>query len=309
MPIKLKCSCGQVLSVPDNLAGKTGKCPKCQKSIQIPNSAAANATAPPVPAAVAKAGPAKTAPAPASANKATVAKAKSAAPVQVAAEQPMNKLDSLLDEAGLTKKTGPICPKCGANIRPGTVLCTGCGLNFESGETATGFEAVLAAMEFKNEFLQEAAYNMSRDDVMEERREKSGLPWWMLMSYLIGAMTLCAAGVVIVDGNFNEPAAAGTFLGNVQRLPVFVTLGVTAMITGSCISSFAHLSIVVFGFKQSIGKGFLCLFIPFFTLIYGIIHWADNKQAIKAIIIAMVTVSAGMAMIGYGGFDKLQAIM
>ena len=30
MPIKFKCSCGQVLSVPDKMAGKQGKCPKCK---------------------------------------------------------------------------------------------------------------------------------------------------------------------------------------------------------------------------------------------------------------------------------------
>ena len=308
MPIKLKCSCGQVLSMPDNLAGKSGKCPKCQKAIPIPNptavKAAASAFAP-----VPKASPAK-APPPSAASKAPVAKAKPAAPVQVAAEQPMNKFDSLLDDAGLTKKTGPMCPKCGVGIRPGTVMCTGCGLNFETGESATGFEAVIASMEFRNAFLQEAAHNMTRDDVMDERREKSGIPWWMIMSYFLGAVTLCAAGVVIVDGRFNEPAEAGTFLGNIQRLPVFVVLGVTALITGSSIGSFAHLSIVVFGFKQSIGKGFLCLLIPVFSFVYGIMHWGDNRQAILAIFTSIVTSSAGIAMIIYGGgFGTIQAIM
>ncbi len=313
MPIKLKCSCGQVLSVPDNLAGKSGKCPKCQKAIQIPNPAAVK-TASPASAATSGSAPAAkpTSPAkasPAKAAAAPAAKAKPAAPVQVAAAQPANKFDSLLDEVGLTKKTGPTCPKCGVAIRPGAVLCTGCGLNFETGESASGFEAVSATLEFKNEFLQEAAHNMSRDVVMEERREKSGLPWWMLMSYLLGAVTLCAAGVVIVDGRFNEPAEAGTFLGNIQRLPVFVVLGVTAMLTGFFIFAFANLSILVFGFKQSIGKGFLC-FLPFVTLILGIMHWADNRQAVMAIVTSIVTVGAGVAMVIYGGgFGTIQAIM
>ncbi|MDX1926264.1 MAG: hypothetical protein SFV81_07095 [Pirellulaceae bacterium] len=302
MPIKLKCSCGQVLSVPDNLAGKTGKCPKCQNAIKIPHAAPAPATAN---AAAASVGAATKAPA----AKAKPA-AKPAAPMQVAAAQPTNKFDSLLDEVGLTKKTGPVCPKCGVGIRPGTVLCTGCGLNFETGEVATSFEAAAATFEFKNEFLQEAAHNMTRDVVMDERREKAGLPWWMLMSYLLGAVTLCAAGVVIVDGRFNEPAEAGTFLGNIQRLPVFVVLGVTAMLTGQFIHAFAHLSIVVFGFKQGWGPGFGCLLIPFFSYIYGIMHWADNRQALMAVVTSIVTVSAGIGMIIYGGgFGTIQAIM
>ncbi len=321
MPIKLKCSCGQVLSVPDNLAGKSGKCPKCQKSIQIPNPAAVTAAAPATDqktaapaqktaAPVQKTGATKAAPAAAAGKAPPMAKAKPAAPVQVAAAQPMNKFDSLLDDAGLKKKTGPVCPKCGVGIRPGTVLCTGCGLNFETGEMATGFEAVSASMEFRNEFLQEAASNMSRDGLMDERREKSGIPWWMIMSYFLGAVTLCAAGVVIVDGRFNEPAPAGTFLGNVQRLPVFVVLGLTALITGQFIHAFAHLSIVVFGFKQGWGPGFGCLFVPFFSYIYGIMHWADNKQAIMAVVTSIVTISAGIAMIIYGGgFSTIQAIL
>lgn len=309
MPIKLKCSCGQVLSVPDNLAGKSGKCPKCQKAIQIPNPAAAKTSAPAA-ATAAKAGSAPAKAAPAAASKVPAAKPKPAAPVQAASALPMNRFDSLLDDAGLTKKTGPVCPKCGMGIRPGTVLCTGCGLNFETGEMASGFETTSTSMEFKNEFLQEAAHNMTRDVVMDERRDKSGLPWWMIMSYLLGAITLCAAGVVIVDGRFNDPAPPGTFLGNIQRLPVFVVLGITAMITGQFIHAFAHLSIVVYGFKQGLGPGFGCLFVPLFSYIYGIMHWADNRQAVMAIVTSIVTVSVGIACIIYGGgFNTIQAIM
>ena len=315
MPIKLKCSCGQVLSVPDNLAGKSGKCPKCQKSIQIPNPAAKATPTAATPAAGAKTAATKPAPATAkpTAQPAAQPAAKTkvaAAAVPVVAAQTGNKFDSLLDEVGLTKKTGPVCPKCSAPIRPGSVLCTACGLNFESGEQATSFEAAAQTIEFRNEFLQEAASNMVRDTKMDERRDKAGLPWWMLMSYLIGAVILCAAGVVIVDGRFNEPAAAGTFLGNIQRLPVFVVLGFTAFVTGQCIHLFAHLSIVIFGFKQGVGPGFGCLLVPMFSYIYAFMHWADNRQAIVAIGISILTISAGIGLIiAGGGFGTLQAIM
>ena len=317
MPIKLKCSCGQVLSVPDNLAGKSGKCPKCQKAIQIPNAAPAGATPAAATPAGAKAGPAKAAAPAAGAAKPAAAKptaqgataTKPKPAVQVATTQPTNKFDSLLDEVGLTKKTGPVCPKCSAPIRPGSVLCTACGLNFESGEQAVGFEAAAASLEFKNEFLQEAASNMVRDVKMDERREKAGLPWWMLMSYLIGAMILCGAGVVIVDGKFGTPAAANTPIGKIQRLPVLVVLGTTAMITGQCIHLFAHLSVVVFGFKRGVGPGFGCLFVPFFSYVYAIMNWADNRQAITAIIMSIVTVSAGIGLIiAGGGFGTLQTL-
>ncbi len=61
MPIKLKCNCGQVLNVPEAMAGKTGKCPKCQAALRIPAAASATAAAP----ATAKPAAAKPAAAPA----------------------------------------------------------------------------------------------------------------------------------------------------------------------------------------------------------------------------------------------------
>ncbi len=312
MPIKLKCSCGQALSVPDNLAGKTGKCPKCQKPLQIPKltaqptaQATAQATGAGPASAASKAAPAKST----AAVAATATKPKPKPAVPVVAAQATNKFDSLLDEVGLTKKTGPVCPKCSAPIRPGSVLCTACGLNFESGEQATGFEAAAESLEFRNEFLQEAASNMVRDVKMDERREKAGLPWWMLMAYLIGAVILCGAGVVIVDGKFGAPADAGTLIGKIQRLPVFVVLGVTAIITGQSINLFAHLSIVVYGFKRGIGPGFGCLLVPLFSYVYAIMNWADNRQAITAIIMSIVTVSAGIGLIiAGGGLGTLQTL-
>jgi hypothetical protein len=326
MPIKLTCSCGQTLNVPENLAGKTGKCPKCQKPIQIPNPAASKTAAPaaakPVAGTPAQTKPAAGKPAagkPAAgkpaAGKPAAGKpaagpvsARGTAPVAVA-PQP-HKMESLFEEAGLKRKTGPVCPKCGADIRPGTVMCVGCGLNFETGEQAAGFNFVAQGPEFRNEVLQEAASNMTRDVLMDQRRDKSGIPWWMIMSYLIGAITLCAAGVVIVDGQFSEPSPAGTPLGELQRVPVFVVLGMTLVITGQCIHAFAHLSIVVFGFMKSWGAGLGCLFVPFFSYVYGIMNWADNKSAVMAVVTSMITVGIGIGLVvAGGGFGTLQAFM
>jgi len=40
MPIKIKCACGKKLRIPDELAGKTGKCPACGRVIDVPGPAA-----------------------------------------------------------------------------------------------------------------------------------------------------------------------------------------------------------------------------------------------------------------------------
>ncbi len=283
MPIKFKCSCGHILKVPDKLAGKSGKCPKCQKVLKVP-----------------------------------VPKAKQPQPKQAAAvaatggtaPSPGGKLDSLFDEAGLVQKSGPVCPKCGADIKPGTVVCTSCGFHLETGEQISGFNVNVEGPEFDNLYLQEAADNMRRDSRMDDRRSKAAMPWWVLMSFLIGAITLCAAGVVIVDGRFGTPADETTFIGKVQRLPVFVVLGMTAGITGIAITAFAHLSICFFAFTRHVGQGLACLFLPLiFSVVYGIMHWTDNKAPVKAIIMALIFIGLGIAMIVKGGgFGEIQAI-
>lgn len=275
MPIKFKCSCGHVLSVPDKFAGKTGKCPKCQKAVKVPLPKAATATA---------------------------AKAATAVPAGL--------MDSLLDEAGLVKRTGPICPKCSADIRPGAVVCTKCGLHFEQGEQLVGFDAQTLRPEFDNPFLQEASDNMVRDLDMDLRRDRASMPWWVIMSFLIGAITLCAAGVILVDGNFGEPAPENTFIGGLQRLAVFTVLGMTATITGLAIVVFAHLSITFFGFTKSMGKGLACFFLPLlFSIPYGVMNWSENKAPVKAIIVASIFIGLGVFLVVRGdGFAKIQSL-
>lgn len=288
MPIKFKCNCGHVLSVSSKLAGKTGKCPKCSKALKVP-----------VPKQPAGVQANSAAPSKEGAAKATPAKAAQA----VAATSVGNaSLDSLFEDAGLVQKSGPTCPQCLKDIRPGTVVCTACGFNFETGEKLLGFDAQSQAAEFDNQYLQEASENMKRDLVMDSRRDKAAMPWWVIMSFLIGVVTLCAAGVIIVDGKFGTPEPESTFFGKIQRWPVFTTLGLTVGITGIAISVFAHMSICYFGFTRSIGQGFACFFLPMiYSLVYGIMNWADNKAAVKAIILAAVFLGLGAFLIVRGG--------
>ncbi|MEM7478022.1 MAG: hypothetical protein AAF483_23805, partial [Planctomycetota bacterium] len=282
MPIKFKCSCGQVLSVPSKLAGKQGQCPKCKKSIKIPvpksGTAPANSAAPVAP----------TVPA-------------ASAPVAAPANQD-GKFASVLDDAGLTEQKGPTCPSCFSPIKPGTVVCTGCGMNFQSGEKVEGYDLVANAPEFDNLYLQEASENMKRDKLMDSRRDKAQMPWWVIMSFFIGAVTLCAAGVIIADGfNKENLASPDSFYGKLQTMPIMATLGMTGLLTGTSIIFFANMSILTFGFKQSVVQGLLCMFLPMiYSLVYGSMNWADCKSAVKAIIL-------GAVLIGFGLIPVIQA--
>lgn len=310
MPIKFKCSCGHVLSVPDDFAGKTGKCPKCQKSLKVPAPTAPTA-ATTVPAAGSKPSTGTPAPGKPSATRPSPGKPTAGKPsAGKPSASPAGLMDSLLDDAGLVKRTGPMCPKCSADIRPGAVVCTKCGLHFELGEQMVGFDAQSLRPEFDNPFLQEASDNMVRDLDMDMRRDRASMPWWVIMSFLIGAMTLCAAGIILVDGNFGEPAPENTFIGALQRLAVFTVLGMTATITGLAIVVFAHLSITFFGFTKSLSKGLACFFLPLlYSIPYGIMNWSENKAPVKAIITASLFIGFGVFLIIQGdGFAKLQSL-
>ncbi|QDV23669.1 hypothetical protein [Aureliella helgolandensis] len=303
MPIKFKCNCGQILSVPDAMAGKQGKCPKCKTSLKVPvpksQTAGAAKTASGSPAAR----PASKPPA----GKPASRPAASSKPIAA----PAGLLDSLFDDAGLVEKRGPRCSNCSAEIKPGTVVCTACGTNLETGEKVSGYDlAEVKGPEFTNEHLQLASDNMIRNSAMDSRRDKAQMPWWVLMSFLIGAITLCAAGVIIVDGVFGEPASDTTFIGKIQRLPVFATLGITAGITGASILLFAHLSICAFAFGRSVVQALACFFLPFlYSTIYGIMNWTDNKAPVKAMMMAVAIISFGAFLIMQGGgFGKIQAL-
>lgn len=47
MSINFHCSCGQRLQVPDEMAGRTGKCPSCGAAVLVPGAPAAPAAPPP----------------------------------------------------------------------------------------------------------------------------------------------------------------------------------------------------------------------------------------------------------------------
>lgn len=138
MAIKTSCSCGKVIQAPDNLAGKSVKCPGCSKPVKVPGAAPASksaATAKPAPApakpataskpgAVAKPAVSAKAPAkPAAPKPAAVAKPAAS----FAAKKPVKDFD--IEEMEVAAR----CPKCQVNISPTDVICTGCGTNLKTG--------------------------------------------------------------------------------------------------------------------------------------------------------------------------------
>jgi hypothetical protein len=177
MPIKVQCACGKAFAAKDELAGKTVKCPGCQKPLKIPGGEPAAGKA----AAPAKA-PARSAPA-------------SPAPKAAPAADP----GSLFEEIGLQAAapgTRP-CPGCMEPLLLDHVICVNCGYNTKigrrmqtvkmGGEAGEGGHSAIA-----DGLLSKAAQVMDEDAAEEKKKTAEGMPWWVYLIILIGLVGLAA---------------------------------------------------------------------------------------------------------------------
>ena len=284
MPIAVQCSCGQKLNVPDNLAGKQGKCPKCQQLLKIPMPGSAPVASAPTAATPASAGPSAAGPS-------------AAAPRAAAGPDPG--LASLLEEAGVGKKTGPTCPRCEATISRGAVLCTKCGLNFSSGEQMQGYQAHSEGG-FGNMYLDEAVANMKRDDKMEHLHEKAGIPWYV-MAMLFFMVLICGAGaVIVVDSQLMGKQPPDTFIGWIQQYNLGMLLGVVIGISATLLNLMAVIVVLIHAFSNSVSKGLMVMFVPFYILIYQIMNWEELKGSFFSLILASILGGVAGGLMGSG---------
>lgn len=172
MPIKVQCECGKAFSAKDELAGKTVKCPGCQKPLKIPGAAAP-----------AKASAAKPGSAPAAKGPATKA----------GAAAPAGQMDDMFDDIGLkAPEAGTVpCPGCGEPMAIAAVVCVKCGYNAKLGrkmntvkvgtesEAHSGHGSVAAGL------MEKAAAVIEGDEEAEATKTTEGMPWWVYLVILI----------------------------------------------------------------------------------------------------------------------------
>lgn len=91
--IKLQCTCGNVLNLPDSLVGKQVRCKRCNKVLTVRGGSSADA----------------------------------GAGVDLSASQRRRVDDELMVQGSRP------CPGCGVLYPPAVVICVACGLNVDSG--------------------------------------------------------------------------------------------------------------------------------------------------------------------------------
>ncbi len=268
MPIRVTCSCGQSLSVPDAMAGKSGKCPKCAGIIRIPAQSSA-AVAP-------SATPAKSSSS--AAKPASPATAKPTKTVQSAAAAGGGGLDQLFAEAGLDKKKGPECPACKAPIDPSASLCVHCGFNMATGQKIKGIDIEVAATDpaqFANRQLNDAKKSLKKELEADEAAKYTGAPWWVSLAIVLGVITVIAFGVILVESFGKDDdgermlAPSSTLKGKIQLLPIPNAL----LVVGSLVSLFVvimgWIATVSVAFREKAAQGILCLLIPLYAQYYS----------------------------------------
>lgn len=80
-------------------------------------------------------------------------------------------------------------------------------------------------------------------------------------------------------------------------------LGTALLFLGIAISAVAGIWFLVVAFRQSILWGLGCLFVPFVSLIFLIVHWSEAKRPFLWSLIALIPIIAGVALSG-GSFAE-----
>lgn len=82
-------------------------------------------------------------------------------------------------------------------------------------------------------------------------------------------------------------------------------LGTALLFLGLAISVVAGIWFLVVAFRQSILWGLGCLFVPFVSLIFLIVHWSEAKRPFLWSLIALIPIIAGAALSGENFTDAM----
>jgi len=268
MPIRVTCQCGVNLNIPDAMAGKSAKSPKCGKSITIPRLNVSGGS---------PKTPSNQSPSSKTSTLTTPSTQASNSPTTKPAG-PAGALEQLFVDAGLDKQPAQKCPSCKTEIVPGAALCVACGLNLTTGETLKGFKIVGEEEDegpkFKDYRLTRAARAIKKEETEEIELRFIGAPWWVYLAIVLGLITITVFGVIYVDGLGGEEGASNqasikSFEGRVQRQPPQRLLIIVSFLVSTMVVMMATIAIQVKAFQRSTKSGFLT-FIPGYVHYYSI---------------------------------------
>ena len=278
MPVRIKCQCGKVLSIKDELRGKQVKCPGCSKVLRVPT---------------ANPGPAKTAVAAGGGGVKSGPGTKSGP--QVAAGDASDSLDDLFAEEGFNRQVAAVCPACRSEMAAGAVLCTKCGFNKQTGQRMDGHKTPGVDIGMGTLALMKAETDMRADqDIQDRLLSRSGMPWWMLglvLFILVGGV-----GILTMAVNASKQLEGG---GSINVMGTFLVLSGG----GFYLVAFgAGLVILVKAFQKSLVEGLLYLLVPFYAFYFWFKYWREVWRPLLLSIIA-IGIAAALMVAGMGSLQ------
>ena len=273
MPLRVSCQCGVALNVPETMAGKGVKCPKCQSVIAVPASASTN--------------PPKTQPAKSPAAKAPAASAPAGG---------QDAMSKLLDSAGLKKREGTFCPSCDRSLPPGTAICVGCGYSLEAGSKIEGF--AVETKEFGNIRLVEAAEMMAREADTEKRLLKAGMPWWMMFAIILGVLFMMTAILLKMDVKTSGNVSSVPVIAKLQSADFGPVIAFSAGGAACLVALFSLWAIQGSAYKESMKQGLLCTFTIVYSFYYMFSRMKERRLGSTVMIFWISAIVAGICL-GY----------
>lgn len=281
MPLRVTCQCGVALNVPETMAGKGVKCPKCQSVIAV-GTPAKSATAP----KAASAQPSKT----------VATKPTAGANPANAGKSSQDAMSKLLDSAGLKKREGIFCPSCDRSLPPGTAICVGCGFSLESGSKIEGFE--VEVKEFGNKRLVEAAEMMAREAETESRLLKAGMPWWMMAAIILAVLFMMTAILLKMDVKTSGNVSSVPLIAKLQSANYGPVIAFSAGGGACLVALFALFAIQATAYKESIKEGLLCSLTILYTFYYMFSRLKTRRLGSTVLIFWISVIVAGICL-GY----------
>ncbi len=199
MPIPLKCQCGKALQIPDAMAGKAIKCPGCAAVVRVPGGAAATGSAAQKPAAQKPAAQKPAAQKPATPKPATP---RPAAQRPAPSMTDSGRMNELFDEEGFSAQVAAVCPACRVEMPAGSVLCTKCGYNKQTGMRLDGHKTAGVDIDHGTLALMKAKADMEKTKKLDDAvLAGAGMPWWMLALVLFMLISGLSIAVLAVNAS------------------------------------------------------------------------------------------------------------
>lgn len=187
-------------------------------------------------------------------------------------------MDDLFDEEGFSDQVAAVCPACRAEMAAGSVFCTKCGYNTQTGERLERHKTAGVDIDHGTLALEKAKVDMHRAAKMQkDLLTKAGLPWWALalILFMLGSGLTIAVLFVNASRRVDE-----SFSWNPLAL-FFILSGTGFYMVGVG----ASVMIIVHAFKQDVVKGVLCMFVPFYMLYHVFTNWGETWKFFVASIV------------------------